>query len=303
MLPSTFLPLLFDWRSTWRSVRDLSSVVRIRKPGDRTGVAPVPLQKTIVLACIVVLVALGRGTFGLHPLLTLVALVLAVGMAGVCARAAGETDIAPVGQVGMAMQLGFGGSSITSSLIAGGVGQGSASQVAQTMWAFKAGHRLRASPRAQVIAQVVGAILGAIVVVPVYAVITHAYQLGSEAMPAATAVSWKATAEAVHGGLASLPRHGPLAAGLGLALGVGLTLLGRTRLQRFLPSPTALGIAMLMPASLAVTIFLGASTATLVQKRWPQVNDTAMSSAAAGGIAGESLMGVVIAILIAFGLI
>ena len=304
MLPGAFLPLIFDWRSTWRSVRDLSAVVRIRKPGAaRSGEAPVPLQKTILLVCLVVLVVLGRVTFGLHPLLTLVALLITVALCGVCARAAGETDIAPVGQVGMAMQLGFGSSSTTSSLVAGSLAQGSASQVAQMMWAFKAGRRLGASPRAQVIAQVMGAILGALVVVPVYLVIVQAYQLGSEAMPAAAAVSWKATAEAVHGGLATLPRHGPLAAGMGMALGITLTLLGRTRWQRFLPSPTAMGIAVLMPASLTVTIFLGASAAALVQKRWPQVSDTALSSVAAGGIAGESLMGVVIAILIAFGLI
>jgi uncharacterized oligopeptide transporter (OPT) family protein len=88
-----------------------------------------------------------------------------------------------------------------------------------------------------------------------------------------------------------------------MALGITLTLLGRTRWQRFLPSPTAMGIAVLMPASLTTTIFLGASAAALVQKRWPQINDTALSSVAAGGIAGESLMGVVIAILIACGLI
>jgi putative OPT family oligopeptide transporter len=303
MLPSTFLPLLFDWRSTWRSFRDLSAVVRIRNRGARSGEAPVPLQKTVLLVCLVVLVVLGRVTFGLHPLLTLVALLISVALAAVCARAAGETDLAPVGQVGMAMQLGFGGSSTTSSLVAGGIAQGTASQVAQMMWAFKAGRRLGASPRAQVIAQVVGAIMGALVVVPVYLVIIQAYQLGSEAMPAASAVSWKATAEAVHGGLASLPRHGPLAAGIGVALGTALTLLGRTRLQRFVPSPTAMGIAVLLPASLTITIFLGAAIAALVQRRWPQVNDTALSSVAAGGIAGESIMGVVVAILIAFGLI
>jgi uncharacterized oligopeptide transporter (OPT) family protein len=303
MLPSAFLPLLFDWRSTWRSVRDLSSVVRMRTPSDRKSEAPLPMQKTLLLLCLAGLAALGHFTFGLHPLLTLAALVVSVLMGGVCARAAGETDIAPVGQVGMAMQLGFGGSSTTGSLVSGGIAQGTASQVAQMMWAFKAGRRLGASPRAQIMAQVIGAVMGALVVVPVYLVIIHAYQLGSEAMPAASAVSWKATAEAVHGGLASLPPHGPLAAAGGIALGTILTLLGRTRIQRFLPSATAMGIAVLMPASLTVTIFIGAAMAALVQKRWPQIGEAALGSVAAGGIAGESLMGVVVAILIALGLI
>jgi uncharacterized oligopeptide transporter (OPT) family protein len=240
---------------------------------------------------------------GLHPLVTLAALLASVVLAGVCARAAGETDIAPVGQVGIAMQLGFGSSSTSSSLVAGGIAQGTASQVAQMMWAFKAGRRLGASPRAQVTAQVIGAVLGALVVVPVYLVVISAYQLGSEAMPATSAVSWRATAEAVHGGLASLPAHGPLAAAIGIALGTVLTLLGRTRVQRFLPSPTAMGIAVLLPASQTLTVFLGAAAAALVQKRWPQIGEPALSSVAAGGIAGESLMGVVIAFLIAFGLI
>src|SRR5256885_4799665 len=127
----------------------------MRGPRGKGKDAPMRFQKTLVLVCLAGLVALGRVTFDLHPLLTLAALLISVVLAGVCARAAGETDIAPVGQVGMAMQLGFGASSMTSSLVSGGVAQGTASQVAQMMWAFKAGRRLGASPRAQVAAQVI----------------------------------------------------------------------------------------------------------------------------------------------------
>ena len=122
-------------------------------------------------------------------------------------------------------------------------------------------------------------------------------------MPATCAVTWKATAEGIAGGLATLPKYGPLAAGVGVVLGTVLTLLGRTRLGRFVPSPTAMGIAALMPASLTITMFLGAVVAALFRRRWPEVADTAFSSAAAGGIAGESIMGVFVAALIACGLI
>jgi uncharacterized oligopeptide transporter (OPT) family protein len=122
-------------------------------------------------------------------------------------------------------------------------------------------------------------------------------------MPATSALTWKATAEAVHGGLASLPKSGPPAAAIGVALGTILTLLGRTRLARFLPSPTAMGIAALVPASQTATIFLGAVALALYRRRWPKTPEDSLTSAAAGGIAGESIMGVMIAVMIAFGII
>jgi uncharacterized oligopeptide transporter (OPT) family protein len=58
-----------------------------------------------------------------------------------------------------------------------------------------------------------------------------------------------------------------------------------------------------MPASLTVTIFLGATAAALFRRRWPQIAEDSLTSAAAGGVAGESIMGVLIAALIAFGII
>ena len=303
MLPSAFLPLILDWRSAWRSVRDLSSLVRARAPGAERSRPLIPLQKTLVGICLVSLVLVVHATFGMHPLMTLAALAISVITGGICARAAGETDFAPVGQLGTAMQLGFGARSATNAIVAGGMSMGTSSQISQMMWAFKAGKRLHASPRAQVIAQIIGALLGAVVVVPVYFVVIRAYPLGSEAMPATSALTWKATAEAVHGGLASLPKSGPLAAAIGVALGTILTLLGRTRLARFLPSPTAMGIAALVPASQTATIFLGALAIALYRRRWPKTPEDSLTSAAAGGIAGESIMGVTIAVMIAFGII
>ncbi len=41
-----------------------------------------------------------------------------------------------------------------------------------------------------------------------------------------------------------------------------------------------MGIAILTPASLTTTIFLGASAAGFVQKRWPRIGEPAMSSMA-----------------------
>ncbi len=51
----------------------------------------------LVLASAGVIVVVGRMAFGIHPAVTVGALLLAFLLANVCARAAGETDIGPVG--------------------------------------------------------------------------------------------------------------------------------------------------------------------------------------------------------------
>ena len=181
---------------------------------------------------------------------------------------------------------------------------GTSSQVSQMLWAFKAGKRLHASPRAQVIAQIIGALVGALVVVPVYFVIIRAYQLGSEAMPATSAISWKATAEAVHGGLASLPQVRPARRRDRHRAGYDPDP-ARPHAARALRAVAdrRWGSRSWSPASLTVTVFLGAVATALFRRRWPKTAEDSLTSAAAGGIAGESIMGVLIAALIAFGII
>jgi uncharacterized oligopeptide transporter (OPT) family protein len=88
-----------------------------------------------------------------------------------------------------------------------------------------------------------------------------------------------------------------------MVVGTILTLLGRSRYARFVPSPTAIALAFLSPMSLTVTVFLGAIAAALFRRRWPKTADESLMTVAAGGVAGESIMGVMIAVLIAFGII
>ena len=184
---------------------------------------------------------------------------------------------------------------------------GTTSQTAQTLWAFKAGQRLGASPQAQVNAQVLGAIIGAVVSVPVYEVIVKTYGIGNATMPASAAMSWKATAEAVAGGFSTLPPGAPLAGLVGIVVGCILTLASRRAASRarswgrFVPSAAAFGVAMINPASLSVAAFVGAVITALVRRRRPDIEDGAVMALAAGGIAGESIMGVMIAILMAVG--
>jgi uncharacterized oligopeptide transporter (OPT) family protein len=247
----------------------------------------------------VTLLVVGRSAFGVGPGVIAVVVVLALLLTNVSARAMGETDVAPVGAVGMITQAAFTGAGAVTSLVTGGVSTGTSSQACGTLYAFRAGERLGASTRAQVGGQLVGAVVGAIVVVPVYFLLVKTYGLGTEALPAASAQSWRAMAEAVQGGV--LPPHAALAAGVGLAVGLVLALGGRTRIARFLPSPAAMGMAMLIPGSYAPSIFIGAMVVMFARRLRPDLTESTVLTVAAGGMAGESIGGVIAALLTAIG--
>jgi putative OPT family oligopeptide transporter len=303
LMAGSFLPLLLDWRAVLRSFRDLLLLLRRRASGPDDAGDRFRHAKPIVLVCTGVMVWVGWTVFKLHPLVTIVTLLLAVVLANVSARTAGETDFAPIGAIGMLTQLIFAGYGPVVSLLSGSIAAGGASQTAQTLWALKAGHRLNASATSQLWAQILGALLGGLVVVPVYFIISRTYGLGTEAMPAVAALSWKATAEAVRGGLAAMPQYGPAAGAAGLCLGVLLTALSRTRVGRFVPSPAAMGVAVLFPASLSFAAFVGGVMVLIIRRIRPQSAESSIMSIAAGGMAGESVMGVIIAILMASGLL
>jgi putative OPT family oligopeptide transporter len=308
LLAGSFLPLILDWRSVARAASDLGALVR-----QRAGAATDPTRRQpaagrrnaavpALLTSFAAIAVLGKVVFGFHPLAALAALAAALILAVISSRAAGETDLAPVGAVGTLTQLLFSGFGPILSILAGSISMGTSSQAAQTLWGFKAGQRLGGSPRAQLAAQLLGALIGGIVVVPVYLVIVKAYGIGTENLPAPAALSWRATAEAVRGGFSALPPHAAVAGALGLAVGVLLSL-GATRpWGRVLPSPAAMGIAMVMPASLALAALVGAVLALVVRRLRPGVDQESLTSLAAGGIAGESVMGVIIAVLVVTGI-
>jgi uncharacterized oligopeptide transporter (OPT) family protein len=304
LLASSFVPLVMDWRSFVRSFRDIPALLR------RRGDVPDDLEaarsrfraaKPLFLIAVVVMIVLGRTVFGVPPLLVLAGLVLALMLANVCARSAGETDIAPMGTMGTMTQLMLTGNGPVPSLIGGSIAAGVVTQTSQTLWAFKAGDRLRASPRAQTWAQLLGAVVGAAVAVPVYLVITSAYGIGTEAMPAPSAMSWKATAEAVRGGLSAMPPHAPLAGAIAFVVGAIMSLLAPTRVGRFLPSPAAVGLAVMSPFTYSFTAACGGFMLYSIKRLRPETSDATIMATAAGGVAGESLMGVIVAVLIAIG--
>jgi OPT family oligopeptide transporter len=260
---------------------------------------------TGLVACALVLL-LGQGVFGLPMEHTLVTLALVLPLCAVCARGAGQMDVAPVGQMGQVAQVASGtlfpGPSAlnvaASSVVAGAV-----AHTGVSFWSLKSGHLLGAAPQRQMLAQMLGVLVGAVVAVPAYLLLVKTYGLGSEALPMPSAQQFKVVAELSTRGFSGLPPYAALAAGVGFGLGVVLTLAARGRVERFLPSPVAMGIGFILPAYFAVTIALGAALAALARRVRPQQVEQYLPAIGAGTIAGESLMGLAIAALKGFGLI
>ncbi len=235
--------------------------------------------------------------FDIPPHLTLVALVLSFALAAVAVRSTGETDINPVGGMGKVTQLVYGGlapGSVSTNLMAAAVTGAGASQAADMMQDLKTGRLLGASPRKQFTAQLWGIAAGVLFCIPAYMLVTSAYTLGEEQIPAPAAFAWKAMAELLTQGLDALPPQVGAAVAFGAAFGALLPILRRSpALARYLPSGLAVGIAFIVQAYYSLVIFFGA----MVLVGWRRANPAGakrLSFAVASGlVAGEGLFGIV----------
>ena len=117
------------------------------------------------------------------------------------------------------------------------------------------------------------------------------------AMPAV--VQWKAVAELFQGGLENLPK-GAIAAmiwgGLFGVVGAVLEKVLPKKWAPWVPSPTAVGIAFVIPAFYAVSMALGGVIAWFLGRKYQKWTTRFLIVLAAGVMAGDSLTGVCIAI-------
>jgi uncharacterized oligopeptide transporter (OPT) family protein len=232
--------------------------------------------------------------------LALLAIALAGVLTIVAARVTGETDVTPTGPLAKITQLGYGalapGATI-GNLMATGVTAGAATSAADLLTDLKSGWLLGAEPRQQFWAQAIGVLVGTAIVVPLFlfVVVPDPTALGSAQWPAPAAQAWRAVAELVSG-TALLPPGAPLAIAISAAIGLTLGVLERRpRWRRLLPSPTALGLGVVMPATSGLSFLLGGIVAWRVARRGGTATSTALA-AAAGVIAGESISGLLVAV-------
>ncbi len=315
---SLFLPLV-EWL-LWPGVAlmvsatlcNLAATVAARgrgKGGDRLPAPPGESHRvTRVFALLVgslLVVALEVMLFDIGLIAAIIAIPMAFFLAAVVGRVVGETGIPPIGAVGKVSQLSFAliaPSQATTNLMTANVAGGAAGQTADLLNDFRAGMLVGATPQKQVAAQCVGIATGSVVGSLVYLALIpdpEAMLLTAE-WPAPAVATWKAVAEVLMTGLQALPASALwaalIAAVIGGALGI-LEAFSPERLRLFLPSASALGLAFVIPASTSLGLFYGALLAFVLARAFPRWSAAYLIAAAAGLVAGESLMGVFLAIM------
>ena len=308
MVTSGLLSFALRWKTV---IRSFSSLIEMFTPPDQRVHDPlndveVPdrwfFMGTFAAGALCVL--LGWWLFKIEWWMGIIAVLLTFLLSIVAARATGETDITPIGAMGKITQLTYGllhPKVIETNLMTASITAGAASHCADLLTDLKTGYLLGGNPRKQLISQLFGVLAGTLFCVPIYLIVVKPEELGTAAMPAPSAKVWASVAELLSKGVENLPQYTVPAMIIGGVLGIFLALLEEfapANLKKYLPSTTALGIGGVIPAFNSIAMFLGAFTAFLVQQRRPDLDEKYTVPVSSGLIAGQTLMGVFLMVLL-----
>ena len=291
MVTSGLLSFALQWRSAARAFRSFGDMFKKRKSAvaDPLDAIETPASWFFVGQALgfIGLGYLGHATFGMPYWQTFLAVILSFALALVACRVTGETDTTPVGAMGK-MNVNLKSANITAA---------AAGTSADLLTDLKSGYLLGANPRKQFIAQFSGVFIGCLVPVICFNILVpDATALGSDQFPAPAALTWAAVAEALSVGLSALGTIKMWSIVVGGLVGIILPLLCKVfpKQAKWIPSPAGLGLAWVFHWFYSLLFFTGALIGLIVQRKYTKWATLFLFPVAAGMIAGESLMGVVL---------
>ncbi|MBM3977586.1 MAG: OPT family oligopeptide transporter [Planctomycetes bacterium] len=236
---------------------------------------------------------------------TALAIVLSLPLMLVGLRVLGETNWGPISALSNLMQGVFGmikPGDISANMVASGVTGSVCAESEGLMQDYKAGHILGTTPRYLTYIQLMAIPVGALAVSLIYPLLRPEVQAGTLTSPISK--KWEGFAKILAGGVEAVPQSAFVALIVFTLLGILLTVLEqKAELRRLLPSPTGMGIGMLVPFSVVATMALGGIVGEIWQRSSPQTAEKYLIPLASGFIAGEALLGTVFAGLAAAGLL
>jgi len=292
--------LFLKWRTLKRTFTTLSakSINNEEFPLKWVGIG-------VALATIALCV-MQYSFFGLPIWLTVISVVLSVPLMLVGLRVLGETNWGPISQLTNMMQAIFAAlvpGNLTANLAASGNTGTIATQSEAIMQDYKAGHIIGSTPRFLTYAQLMAAPIGALAVSLSYPAFRELYGVGGdEGLSAPISRRIAGFAEVLSSGFGALPKYALMFMVIGAVVGIAITIL-ETRWRKYLPSPTGLGIGMMVPGAVVFTMVLGGVLMSL----WNRIHQRSASALgmplASGLIAGEALVAIIIPIFVALGLL
>jgi OPT family oligopeptide transporter len=314
MVTSSLLQFALEWRTVARAFSGITDIFsskkrsagedpleRIEVPGSWFVIATLLLGT----GCVIV----GMVSFSIAWWMGIIAVLMSFVLCIVACRATGETDVTPQGAMGKITQLTYGvlaPSNMTTNLMTASITAGAAATSGDLLTELKSGYLLGANPRKQFIAQMLGVFAGTAVIVPVfYLLVPDAKVLGTSQWPAPAAQVWASVARLLANGVDSLPVTARWGMALGGLFGFAIPLCERLfpKTKKFLPSPAAFGLAFVVNGFNSISMFLGSVLGLAFLKLRPRLAEIYTIPVSSGLIAGESLMGVGIAIYTAVGML
>jgi uncharacterized oligopeptide transporter (OPT) family protein len=301
MVAGGLTALFLKWRLLVKTFRNLSHAAASSDefPLSWVGVGVALLS--------VALIVVQKVSLGLDAWMTAVAILLSLPLMLVGLRVLGETNWGPISALSNMMQGIFGvlaPGHVAANMIASGTTGTIATESEALMQDYKAAYMIGSSPRYMTMMQLIATPVGAAAVSWMYPLLRDTYGIVGEHAGLSSPISrkWAGFAEILSRGLSALPRGALAALIVGVALGVLFTIL-ESRKQMWVPSPTAVGIGMLVPAAVIFVMFLGG----VVDRAWwhtdRRSNELYMTPLASGLIAGEAIVAVVIPLLVVMGLV
>lgn len=308
MVAAGILSFLLQWRSILNSFSSLGSLFSSKKQEESIiDKLEAPMSWFVIgqVVGFTALAILAHCTFGMAWWASALAVVMTFFLALVASRVTGETDITPTGAMGKVVQLTYGAitppgpGAVDLNLASANIAAGAALASADLLTDIKSGYLLGANPRKQFLAQFLGIFSGTIFSVLGFQLMVKKVELGGTQFPAPGGQTWKAVAEAMSGGLSHMHRIQLWSIGIGLAVGIILTLVMYfwPKTKKFLPAPTALGLSWTFHWYYGLLFAIGALIVEVGKRTKKSFTEEFNFPIASGVIAGGSIMAVLIIIL------
>jgi uncharacterized oligopeptide transporter (OPT) family protein len=265
------------------------------KDVDAGGDFPMKWVGWGVIVCTVALAAVQKISLGFPWWLSFVSVILSTILMLVGIRVLGETNWAPISAMANVMQAVFAvlaPGHVPINMIGSGMSGAVAANGEHLMQDYRAGKIVGSTNRNLTILQLVGVPVGALAVAIAYPLVRARYGVGGEGgLSSPISVKWAGFAELLSRGFGALPSSAMAALGLALVIGVLLTFLeAHPRLGRYIPSPTAIGLGMLIPGFAVIPMVIGGLAQDLWKRVSPRTEAVYNTPLASGFITGEALV-------------
>ncbi len=290
MVAGGLAALALKWNVIAKTFKGLGA-----KDVDEGGDFPIRWVLWGAIACTLVLAAVQKISLGFPVWLTLVSVFLSIILMLVGIRVLGETNWAPISAMANVMQAVFAvlaPGHIPINMIGSGMSGTVAANGEHLMQDYRAGKIVGSTNRNLTILQLVGVPVGALAVAIAYPLVRAKYGVGGDGgLSSPISVKWAGFAELLSKGFGALPASALQALVVALILGVVMTVLeGKPKLARWVPSPTAIGLGMLIPGFAVVPIAIGAVLQAVWQKVSRGTEEVYNIPLASGFITGEALV-------------